>query len=117
MANISGDVTDHVGIVGDFGGHYESGIDFFEYMGGIRYNIQRERVSPFVEALAGGVRSSGFGSSENNFLLGFGGGFDIRAHDHLSVRALQFDWLPVKGDDEWETSIVRLGFGLTFHFD
>lgn len=117
MANISGNVTDHVGIVGDFAGHYESGLDFYEYMGGIRFNARSGRANPFVEALAGGVRSSGFGSSDNNFLLGFGGGVDVRAHDVLSIRVVQFDWLPVKGDDEWETSIIRLGFGLTFHFE
>jgi hypothetical protein len=49
--------------------------------------------------------------------MGFGAGVDVRAHDHLAFRVLQFDWIPYQVGDDWEKSFIRLGFGLTFIWD
>lgn len=115
QANVSGNVTPNVGIVGDFGGHYEEGFDFFEYMGGVRFNARAASLNPFAQAVAGAVRASGGGESENFFSLGIGGGVDVPLSERVSVRAVQFDWLPIRVDEIWETSFIRLGFGIVVH--
>jgi opacity protein-like surface antigen len=56
------------------------------------------RVYPFVQALFGGERLSasvtGFGSSSTNaFASAVGGGADVTLTRHLSLRAVQFDYL------------------------
>jgi hypothetical protein len=116
MANFSANLTDHFGLVGDFGGHY-SDVDLLEYMGGFRLNGRATGANPFAQAVFGGIRASQGGSSDTYFAMGFGGGVDVRAHDHLSFRIVQFDWIPVQVGDDWETSYIRLGFGLTFNWD
>ena len=116
LANVGLNVHPNVGIVGDVGGHYEEGVDLLEYLGGVRFNGRASGVNPFAQALIGGVRFSfDGGGSDNFFALGFGGGIDIPASDAISVRAVQFDWIPVYAFDEWETSPFRLGFGVVFH--
>jgi hypothetical protein len=115
QANVSGNVTDHVGIVGDVAGHYDEGVDFLEYMGGVRYNGRADGVNPFAQALIGAVRASDGSDSENFFSMGFGGGVDIRANDRVSVRAVEFNWLPIRVGEMWETSFIRLGFGIVIH--
>ena len=37
--------------------------------------------------------------------------------DQVSVRAVQFDWVPVRIAGEWFTSNIRLGWGIVFTFD
>lgn len=116
MANVGGNVHPNIGIVGDFSGHYDNDtFDSFGYMAGVRFNGRTERINPFAEALFGGIRQSNSLGADNRFAMGFGGGVDIQANDLFSVRAVQFDWMPIKGDDEWETSPIRLGFGVVFH--
>lgn len=115
LANGNFDVADHIGIVGDVGGYYEDGAHIYTYMGGIRYNAGTDSVKPFGEALFGGV-SVGPGG-DNGVAMGFGGGVDIDVADSIAVRAVQFDWVPVRFSGIWEKSIVRLGWGIVFTMD
>jgi hypothetical protein len=62
--------------------------------------------------MVGGLRASASSSSDIDFAMAFGGGVDIRAHDNLSVRVVQFDWMPVRGEGRWTTSAIRLAFGV-----
>jgi opacity protein-like surface antigen len=60
-----------------------------------------------------------------SFALAMGGGLDIRLTDHVSVRAIKFDYLPVFVDDSIDLGVVfdgrtqnnfRAGAGLVFKF-
>jgi hypothetical protein len=117
MANVSGNITDSFGIVGDVGGHYQDGVDVTEFMGGVRLTNRLFRAQPFFQGLIGGVRVDGASSAQTYFAMGLGGGVDVRAHNHLAIRAIQVDWMPYQVGDDWETSFIRLGFGLTFIWD
>ena len=114
MANVSGGVADHIGIVGDVSGFYEDGTSVYTYMGGLRYNVGTNGVNPFAQALFGGARIGDSTFSENGTAMGFGGGVDIPIADRVSVRAVQFDWVPVRFVGEWFTNNVRLGWGIVF---
>jgi hypothetical protein len=98
--------------VGDFGGHYKNGLNFHEYMGGIRLNIRRDRATGFVHALFGGIHGSDGGFSDSGYLMGYGGGVDLNAGERIALRIVQVDWLPVRFDRVWNKSMVRFGFGI-----
>ncbi len=60
-----------------------------------------------------------------SFAMAMGGGLDIRLTDHVSVRAIKFDYLPVFVDDSIDLGVVfdgrtqknfRAGAGLVFNF-
>jgi outer membrane immunogenic protein len=94
-----------LGVVGEFGmckvTGTPSGVSAHEmnYLFGPRaYFPTHGRVYPFVQALAGGERLSagltGVGSaSSNSFAMAVGGGADVTLTRHVSLRALQFDYL------------------------
>jgi hypothetical protein len=119
QASVAGNFTDRLGLVGDFGGHYKDGGRNHQFLFGPRVSARRERVTPFAHALFGGMRFSGGGGSETNFAMGFGGGIDYNVRDRVAIRVVQFDWLPTRFDagsagSEWETNIIRFGFGIVF---
>jgi outer membrane immunogenic protein len=93
------------GIVGEFGACKVTGLPSgasaheMDYLFGPRvYFHAHGRVYPFVQALFGGERLSagvtGIGSgSTNAFATALGGGADVTLTRHLSLRALQVDYL------------------------
>ena len=93
------------GIVGEFGACKVTGLPSgvssheMDYLFGPRaYFHVRGRVSPFAQALFGGERLSagvtGIGSgSTNAFAAALGGGADVTLTRHVSLRAVQFDYL------------------------
>jgi outer membrane immunogenic protein len=95
-----------IGIIGEFGGcevtGLPSGVTAHElsYLFGPRvyFPMSRGRVFPFVQVLAGGERFSGGVSgvgtgSSNAFAMAAGGGADVTLTRHVSLRAVQFDYL------------------------
>lgn len=113
MANYSANVFENVGFVGDFGGQYQDGVDVHQFMGGVRLINHEHRIMPFVEGLVGVIHVDGPAPANTFFAMGLGGGLDYRVHDHLAIRAIQVDWLPYQEGDDWETSYIRMGFGVT----
>ncbi|OFV98631.1 MAG: hypothetical protein A3F68_09275 [Acidobacteria bacterium RIFCSPLOWO2_12_FULL_54_10] len=125
-------LTPVLGIVADFGGHYESfndvpGIDIkvnsYEFLFGPRLNARGEKAAAFAHALIGGTRGSLStsqgtieGTSDNGFLLGLGGGIDWNVTESFGIRVLQFDWLPSRNEGEWSSKDVRYGFGVVYRF-
>jgi outer membrane immunogenic protein len=93
------------GIVGEFGACKVTGLPAgataheMNYLFGPRvYFHTRGRVYPFVQGLFGGERFSagvtGVGSgSTNAFATALGGGADVTLTRHVSLRAIQFDYL------------------------
>jgi outer membrane protein OmpA-like peptidoglycan-associated protein/opacity protein-like surface antigen len=114
----------YFGIVGDFGGFDDSETllartganssstvnsdgTVFTYLAGPRLSFRsHERVTPFVQALFGGVHASevsltsgctGTGCTvlpvENKFAMTAGGGLDVRVHRHFALRLIQAEYL------------------------
>jgi hypothetical protein len=138
QASANGNLTHHLAIVGDFGGQYKTvlGIPMnsYQFLFGPRLFVRKNRVTPFVHALFGGMRN-GIGSttilgvttpavSATNLGMGIGGGIDINLSNRLALRAMQFDWTPehiagtsvlgVTVPSVWATNQVRIGIGLVF---
>lgn len=98
-------LTPQVGIIGEFGGCKVTGLPSgasaheLNYLFGPRYHFGTHgRVFPFVQALFGGERFSagvtGVGSgSTNAFAMTAGGGADVTLTKHVSLRAIQFEYL------------------------
>jgi opacity protein-like surface antigen len=98
-------LTPQVGIIGEFGGCKVTGLPSgasaheLNYLFGPRYHFGTHgRVFPFVQALFGGEKFSagatGVGSgSTNAFAMTAGGGADVTLTKHVSLRAIQFEYL------------------------
>ena len=136
QASANGNITHHLAIVGDFGGQYKTvlGIPMnsYQFLFGPRLLVRKNRVTPFVHALFGGMRT-GIGSTTilgittpavatTGLGMGIGGGLDINLSNRLALRAIQFDWTPmhvggttvlgVTVPGAWATNQVRIGIGL-----
>jgi opacity protein-like surface antigen len=95
-----------LGVVGDFAGYGAMSTvngalvgGAFTYLFGPRVNFRHGIVTPFAQALFGGIATtSGIGTSgdENNFALTGGGGFDFKISKHISVRPIQAEYLMAK---------------------
>jgi outer membrane protein OmpA-like peptidoglycan-associated protein/opacity protein-like surface antigen len=140
----------YLGIVGDFGAYTNSEIRFqgaydatvdvdnanvgaFSYLFGPRISFRNHsRITPFAQALFGGMRAnevtlSGCTSSctllpaENAFAWTAGGGLDIRVHRHFAVRLIQAEYLMTRFQD-YSTGTtasqndMRLSSGIVFRF-
>ena len=99
-----------LGVVGDLGGFRATSSangslagGVFTYLLGPRVNFRRGKVTPFAQALFGGVRTTdGIAKSsgpENNFAMTAGGGIDFKVSKHLSIRPVQAEYLMTKIPD------------------
>jgi opacity protein-like surface antigen len=94
-----------VGVVGDFGACKVTGLPSgassheMNYLFGPKaYFSNHGRLNPYVQALFGGERLSagvtGLGTASSNaFAMTFGGGADITLSRHVSLRAIQVEYL------------------------
>jgi|SRR5215472_3804342 len=98
-------LTSQVGVIGEFGGCKVTGLPSgvssheMDYLFGPRLHFPSHgRVLPFVQVLFGGERLSagvtGAGSaSSNTFAMTAGGGADVTLSQHVSLRAIQVEYL------------------------
>src|ERR1035438_1997701 len=140
----------YLGIVGDFGAYTNSEIRFqggyvgtvdvdnanvgaFSYLFGPRISFRNHsRVTPFVQALFGGMHanevtlsnctfSCTFLPSEDTFAWTAGGGLDVRVRRHFAIRLIQAEYLMTRFQD-YSTGItasqndMRLSSGIVFRF-
>ncbi len=54
-----------------------------------------------------------FEESETGFAAAVGGGIDFRVNDRVDIRAVQFDWNPVR-DNGQVSHNFRVGIGIIF---
>ena len=113
QGGITENVNSTLGIVGDFAGNYKDG-HYYQYLFGPRFHARREKTTIFGHALFGGLTAGGGGASVSGFTMGYGGGVDMVANDQMSVRLIQFDWLPTHIGGVWDKNTIRFGFGLVF---
>jgi hypothetical protein len=140
-----------LGLVADFGGYDASEIQLtgaganparvadasgtaFTFMAGPRLSFRHDRITPFVQALFGGVHASQVTLSncaapvvctplptENAFAMTAGGGIDLRIHRHLAFRIVQAEYLMTRFADlstgyRDTQNDMRLSSGLVFGF-
>lgn len=121
QAAIHANFSPYLGLTADFGGQYGKllGLSFRDYqlLVGPRFIGRGERVTGFAHFLFGvrslrGLRALGLGGT--NFAMGFGGGTDVSLNDRISIRVMQFDYIPTK-DVVWLTD-YRFGAGIVLKF-
>jgi outer membrane protein OmpA-like peptidoglycan-associated protein len=140
----------YLGIVGDFGAYTNSEMRFqggyvgtvdvdnanvgaFSYLFGPRLSFRNYgRVTPFVQALFGGMHgnevtlanctfSCTLLPSEDTFAWTAGGGLDIRVRRHIAIRPIQAEYLMTRFQD-YSTGLtasqndMRLSAGIVFRF-
>ena len=95
---------------------------------GLQFRFSNQsRLTPFVRAMAGaqinrnefenllgsdGTTRISFSQTAADFALGFGGGLDVKVNRRISIRAFQFDYIPVferDRDNYLGTGLFRAG--------
>jgi hypothetical protein len=113
QASGAANMTEHIGIVADFGGHYDDVAgNSHQYLFGPRFRTSRSTWVGFGHALFGTQRLSASGFSINAFTMGFGGGVDLITGSGFGIRLAQFDWLPTRIGGAWFQDQSRIGFGV-----
>lgn len=149
-ASIAFNVNRYLGLVGDFGAYTNSKMQFtgaytstvnvnnanagaFSYLSGPRLSFrQHERITPFAQALFGGMHANQVTltgctvnctilPSQSSFAMTAGGGLDVRVRHHLAIRVIQAEYL-MNRFDSYTTGAagtqddMRLSAGLVFRF-
>lgn len=92
--NLAYNLSDWLGVVGDFGYCRASGTNNVNYLFGPRVTYRSYgKWNPFGQVLFGGHRVSANGASANSFAMTLGGGIDYKYNDHFYVRAIQVEYL------------------------
>jgi hypothetical protein len=115
QAGVAIPLGDLLSLVGDGGGQYRDGNWAYEYLGGIQVNRRTPTTTLFVHALYGYATGGGNVPSQTSFMMGYGAGFDVKVHERISFRVIQFDWLPSNDLGIWQTKQFRAGFGAVYH--
>jgi len=148
-ASIAFNLNRYFGLVGDFGGFDDTKLQIagtganppraadangtaYTFMAGPRLSL-RHRITPFAQALFGGIHASQVTlsnctgvlctplPSENAFAMTAGGGIDLRIQRHLAFRIIQAEYMmtrfgdPTTGIRESQND-MRLSSGLVFGF-
>jgi hypothetical protein len=110
-----------LGIVGDLAGYgvtstnngaLEAGT--FTYLLGPRLNFRTRKITPFAQALFGGMAAtSGIGTSatQNHFAMTTGGGIDFTVSRHVSLRPVQAEYFMTRFPDGLNNQQNNFRFG------
>jgi hypothetical protein len=111
-------VTDWLGGVADFDGHYGSPDGFNSSLHTFLFGPEVSwpaRVSPFAHVLFGGAHITSGGFSDTSFAMAVGGGIDARLVHGIYWRIFQGDYLPTHFSGVREDN-ARLSTGIVFRF-
>ena len=90
-------ITEYVGVVADFDGHYSSvarlGSHDYNFLFGPTLFRRTNDFTPFAHMLFGGSHTGGNGFSATAFAWAIGGGFDWNVKPNVAVRLGQLDYL------------------------
>jgi opacity protein-like surface antigen len=118
--SLAGNITKHVGIVGEFSrfanskslpnpflGSITVDVNVLAYLFGPRIVLHRGKAEPFVHALFGGARENlefpgrpAAPVTDNTFAFALGGGLDVKGNDNFAIRVAQIDYLEDKLGDK-----------------
>lgn len=121
-ASLAWNLRGRLGLVADLSAHYKGEFDDLSYMGGLRYAFHGDKLTPFVHALAGGMRDRssisvlGVTISESNtrFAWAAGGGLSLRISDRLDAR-VQADYFNVRIEGTNDGN-PRVAAGVAYRF-
>lgn len=74
------------------------------------------KLSPFAHTLFGISHYSVAGVTDNAFAWALGGGLDVQATQHVSIRLAQFDYLMTRHGGDSQNN-VRYSAGIVFRFE
>src|ERR1700722_18719513 len=149
-ASIAFNLNRYIGLVGDFGGYDDTALRLtgpgavpthvaessgtaYTFLFGPRFSFRNDRITPFAEALFGGVHASQVTlsgctgaactplPSQNSFAMTAGVGLDLRVSHHVSIRAIQAEYMmtrfgPLTAGASSMQNDIRLSSGLLFRF-
>jgi hypothetical protein len=151
-ASVAFNVNRYLGLVGDFGGFNDTQLlltgtgtnpstvadssgTVYTYLFGPRLSFRgHDRITPFAQALFGGMHASevtlssgcsGAGCTplpvENSFAMTIGGGLDVKVHHHLAIRIIQAEYLMTRFENLTTGTAatqndMRLSSGIVFRF-
>lgn len=115
----AGNVTDAVGIVGEFGGNYKDfegdKVKIHDYLVGVRVTArQNPAAQPYGQVLFGGLTLSVAGESFTDPVVQFGGGVDLATDKAVGVR-VGVDYIRVFDSDE-DANVIRFAVGAIIPF-
>jgi opacity protein-like surface antigen len=117
-----------LGIVGDLAGYGATSTvngalvgGALTYLVGPRLNFRLPTVTPFAQALFGGIATtSGIGISgdQNNFAMTAGGGIDFRVSQYVSIRPVQAEYFMTRVPNglNGRENNFRIGAGVVLRF-
>lgn len=118
----------HLSLVGDAGATHAGSngngdLTLSSYTGGLRYTPRKpaRRVQPWGQVLIGGAHASGSAVEDSGswaFASLVGGGLDMRATRHFSIRAFEADYLATtftNGVNDHQNNL-RIATGLVLNF-
>src|SRR6185436_500600 len=84
----------------------------FSYLFGPRMNLRKDKFTPYVQALAGGVRvnsdfvdpNTGNQTAQTSVAAAFGGGVDIRASEHVYLKPFQMEYMMTRVPNLWSVN-------------
>ena len=109
---VTGNLNRAIGVTADLSGIYERGSALHTFMVGPTFSARTKRVTPFVHALFGGGAADG----GEAFAMALGGGVDVNAGEHFSIRLIQADWMSFRSGGESINRNVRASAGVVFRF-
>jgi hypothetical protein len=122
-ASAAWNVFGKLGFVADLAGHYKGEFDDLSYLGGVRYALHGDKLTPFVHVLAGGLRDRvqrprprRHDLREQDALrLGRGRRASRTASRTTGTRAVQADYFNVKIEETNEGN-PRFAAGVAYRF-
>jgi len=114
-----------LGVVGDLSGYEVTQgnpiAGTFSYLFGPRVNFRRRRVTPFAQALFGGIAATsdiGHPGPANHFAMTAGGGLDYTVSKLVAIRLVQAEYYMTKFPDGLSNrqDNFRIATGIVFRF-
>lgn len=108
-------ITRWFGATADFSGVYGSGSNLYTYTFGPTVSTHKGSVSPFAHALFGGAHAGSGSAGVNGMAMMFGGGLDF-GKKKFALRAVQFDWMPLRFAGITDKNNYRVNTGIMYRF-
>ena len=122
-SSVALNLTNSLGVVADVGGSYKSeeagNANVHAFLTGARYSFRGERITPYLEGLAGVARAAasagGVSASTSDFAVQAGAGIVVKVDERISLRGgVDFRNVFTEGESAQEFRIiagVSFGFG------
>jgi hypothetical protein len=129
-ASVTENLNSWLGGTADFSGFYaqtspgnglpDINVNAHTFLFGPQFSYRKNpSFTPFMHVLVGAMRGSrgyiGISQPKTDFAAAFGGGFDLKVHKHIAIRAIQADYIVTPFLDLRQDNI-RLSAGIVLRF-